>query len=316
MKKALALVLASSVSILTWAQHSLPEGSFKGDSSLINGGQNKHLINYDVTATTSQYSTAYDEYTSYDRNQSAINNVNGLNNDVISFIVQKDQSRDESYYVIMSEYDRVPFTNMGRRFPLTKWVNRMYAYQMVQVAPLKYQMNKLVIDANGEINADSNQVMALLELKTAKSFDGAKLSRYTSAQDKTVAEVVVLNGRVGSTWENYVPGNYFGSSDNTGGDYFDKSVNTVITSDGVAKLNTKKTTGEFSIAEKKPKMFVLKTISENARGADQVLNRIGVFIDIVNWKHLGIKKFTTEEFLLINPENASDVGFFYERHIK
>lgn len=316
MKKALAFALATSVSLLTWAQHSLPEGSFKGDSSLINGGQNKHLLNYDIKSEANSYDNAYQEYTSYDRDQSGKNEVNGLNNDVMSFIVQKDQSQNESYYVIMSEYDRVPFTNMGRRFPLTKWVNRMYAYQMVQIAPLKYQMNKLVVDAAGDISADANQVMAVLELKSAKSFDGAKLTRYVSAQDKNVAEVVVLNGRVGSTWENYVPGDYFGSSDNTGGDYFDKTINTTITIDGVAKLNTKKTTGEFSIVEKKPKMFVLKAVSENTRGEDQVLNRIGVFIDIVNWKHLGIKKFTTEEFLLINPENASDVGFFYERHIK
>lgn len=316
MKQALTIFLITSVSLLSWAQHTLPEGSFKGDSSLINGGQNKHLLNYDLNAPTNPYDNAYEEYTKYDRNDDKLNEVNSLNNDVISFIVQKNQNQEESYYVIMSEYDRVPFTNIGRRFPLTKWVNRMYAYQMDQVSALKYQLSKLVVTNNSEIEADQNQVMAILELKSKNSFDGAKLTRYASAQDKTVAEVVVLNGRVGSTWENYVAGDYFGSTDNTGGDYFDKTVNTRITNDGRARLNTQKTSGEFSITEKKPKMFVLKTISANTRGADQVLNRIGVFIDIVNWKHLGIKKFTTEEFLLINPENASDVGFFYERHIK
>jgi hypothetical protein len=35
-----------------------------------------------------------------------------------------------------------------------------------------------------------------------------------------------------------------------------------------------------------------------------------VFIDIVNWK----PKFTTEELMLINPDDATDVGFYYEKH--
>jgi hypothetical protein len=35
-----------------------------------------------------------------------------------------------------------------------------------------------------------------------------------------------------------------------------------------------------------------------------------VFIDIVNWKPF----FTTDELLLVNPDDAKDVGFYYERH--
>ena len=68
--------------------------------------------------------------------------------------------------------------------------------------------------------------------------------------------------------------------------------------------------GKFDAVEKAPGMYVFTTKGSVAKGADKVVNRIGVFVDIVNWKPF----FTTDELLLINPDDAKDVGFYYERH--
>ena len=63
------------------------------------------------------------------------------------------------------------------------------------------------------------------------------------------------------------------------------------------------------IAERAPGIFVF-TPRGQVTGANQVASRVGVFVDIVNWKPF----FTTDELLLINPDDARDLGFYYERH--
>jgi hypothetical protein len=70
--------------------------------------------------------------------------------------------------------------------------------------------------------------------------------------------------------------------------------------------------GKYTMTEKLPGMFIFATPKNNNIGDDKVLSRIGVFIDIVNWKSFGIQNFTTDELLMINPENPKDVGFYYE----
>lgn len=64
------------------------------------------------------------------------------------------------------------------------------------------------------------------------------------------------------------------------------------------------------MVEVAPKIFTFKPKGAITKGADKVLSRIAVFVDIVNWKPF----FTTDELLLVNPDDAKDVGFYYERH--
>lgn len=294
--------------------YSLPEGAFKGDSNLINNGQNKDLLNT-ISNETIEVSEAYTQFAQYDRATKGLNRVNGWDNDVMALLVKKDMTAADSYYVILAEYDRVPFTNFGKRFPLTRWVNRMYAYHMTKVSELTYSLSKLAVKSAGTLQIDKSVSSHLLQLKKADSFDGAKLIRKNS-KSESVEEVIVFNGRVGSTWEGFVPGQYFGSVDNTGGDYFDDTVNTTVATDYSVAIKRNDINGMFEMKEQAPGLFSLSANSKDVKGADKIEDRIVVFIDIVNWKHLGIKKFTTEEMLIINPDDASDVGFYYERHSK
>lgn len=117
--------------------------------------------------------------------------------------------------------------------------------------------------------------------------------------------------------EGWVPGDYFGSKDSTGGDYTHKRVNTRLGKDKSADFFQQDIVGKFDAVEKAPGMFVFTPRmyiampgAPASKGADKVVSRIAVFVDIVNWKPF----FTTDELLLINPDDAKDVGFYYERH--
>jgi hypothetical protein len=240
----------------------------------------------------------------------------------MALIIKKDQATGNSY-AILAEYERKPWTHFVTALPigatigkeasyLTSWVNRMYIYK-VDGSGMSYKLIPLKVDADGNIVPMLTMPAVDLNLKTEGSLLGAQISRYYA---KNKVELINMNGKypANSTWEDMIPGNYFGSTDSSGGDYTSSDVNTSLFEDGTLNLDLPNTKGTFSLTEKLPGMFVVKSNSSFNKGNDKVAGRIVVFIDIVNWKSLGIDRFTTEEMLMINPFNASDVGFYYERH--
>ncbi len=256
--------------------------------------------------------------------------------DVMALILQKDQNNADNYYALLAEYtrDAAPITDVKRalklagttilnrteKTALTRWIPRMYAYYMKKVTDLEYSLHTIRVSQDGELSSDA-EAAAILTLGNANSIIGANLKRSSDAG----VEEIKFHAPAVSTWEDYVEGNFFGSKDSTGGDYFDTVANMSISE----KLSSGKgivtygsddendkdgIEGEFEIAEKHPRIFTLTAKGANNKGNEKVTGKIGVFVDIVNWKSFGIPKFTTEEFLLINPENPADVGFYYERH--
>lgn len=220
---------------------------------------------------------------------------------IMAFLVRKDPADPKAYYAILAEYQRRSGAPLPERLKLTVWVNRMYAYRLEETGRLTYSAKPLKVSSSGGFSVEGSAA-ATLTLANDGTMDGAILTRER--------ESVLFDGRISSTWEDYVPGNYFWTKDSTGGDYFKKNVNTTLSPDKVADFFTPEITGKFDVAEKAPGMFTFAPKSAGNLGEDKVLGRIGVFVDIVNWKPV----FTTDELLLINPSDPADVGFFYERH--
>lgn len=246
-----------------------------------------------------------------------------LDPNIMAFIVQYDPTTKINY-AILAEYDRKSFAHFAtlpvfglplgsRGSYLTSWVNRMYLYQVDRLTSTQYELKTLKVAADGEIEVDKDIKASLLTLKNANTLKGAVIQRFEGSS--TVSETIQLNNKrpANSTWENLVPGRYFGTNNNTGGDYFKKDVNTNLDDEGLLLVDRSEIKGAFQLEEKKPKMFTVTSLNSNNLGAEKITNRIAVFIDIVNWKELGIERFTTEELMIINPQNAKDVGFYYER---
>lgn len=229
--------------------------------------------------------------------------------DVMALLIKQDPANKDVSYAILAEYTRINGRIGPDRLAITKWVPRMYAYRVEKISDLQYAMKPLHVTASGEITANGQASPDHLTLKESGSLMGAVLTRYEK-NSVIVAETIKLNGHLGSTWEKYIPGTFFGTTDSTGGDYFGKGVNLVLSEDKVATFSQEKIKGEFAVAEKAPGLFAFTPIKTDNIGNEDVVSRIGVFIDIVNWKPV----FTTDELLLINPDNAKDVGFYYERH--
>jgi hypothetical protein len=224
------------------------------------------------------------------------------NDDVMSLIVRGD-------YAVLAEYTRLRFIPGPERLEITNWVPRTYFFKVTPAGDLKYALKPQRVSASGELEDDPGYLVAnLLTLKKKGTLDGAVLSRYDKGS-AFVSESIAFDGKLSSTWEDYVPGNYFGSKDATGNDYLHKAINTVLSEDMKAEFAQDEIKGKFDITKKAPGVFTFKAVSVTL-GAEKVTTRIGVFIDIVNWKPF----FTTDELLLINPDDAKDVGFYYERH--
>ncbi|MEK7859347.1 MAG: hypothetical protein AAB320_09430 [Elusimicrobiota bacterium] len=233
--------------------------------------------------------------------------------DVMALIIKKDPANANTAYAVLAEYTRLPYIPGPERIEITKWVPRTFAYRIEPAGKLRYAMKPIRVSASGDIEVDNGHlVFGVLELKKDGTLDGATLTRYDRGSNM-VAETIAFDGKVSSTWEDYVPGNYFGSKDPTGGDYLHKAVNMTLSKDKVAEFSMEDVKGRFDVAEKAPGIFVFRAKAPAAagdKGKDKVEPMIGVFIDIVNWKPF----FTTDELLLINPEDPKDVGFYYERH--
>lgn len=230
--------------------------------------------------------------------------------DAMAMLIRQDPADAKAGYALLAEYTRIPYITKfsPERLKITKWVPRMYAYRVEQIDDTRFAVKPLHVVA-GEIVVDTGYAFGILTLKKKGSMIDAVLTRFEKGS-ATVAETVTFDGKVSSTWEAWVPGNYFGTKDNTGNDYLRKDVNTVLGADKTARFDQREIVGNFTAAEKAPGMFVFTPAGAGVVGADKVADRIGVFVDIVNWKPF----FTTDELLLINPNDAKDLGFYYERH--
>jgi hypothetical protein len=229
--------------------------------------------------------------------------------DVMAMLIRKDPQNPTASYAVLAEYTRLPFIPGPERLEIARWVPRVYAYRVETIGKLTYSMKILRVSPQGGIETDPGAAASVLTLAKADSLDGAVLERYENGS-ATFVERISFKGKVSSTWEKWVPGNFFCSHDVTGGDYLKKDINTTLSKDQVAEMYSQDIVGKFDAAEKAPGLFVFTTKGAVQKGADKVVTRIGVFIDIVNWKPF----FTTNELLLINPDDAKDVGFYYQRH--
>lgn len=228
--------------------------------------------------------------------------------DAMALLIKKDPQAADTHYAVLAEYDRLNGYIVPDRLAITRWVPRLFVYRVDPVGELRYALRPLKVTPEGEI-VPEDVAPDSLTLAKADTLDGAVLIRHEK-NSVAVAERITFKGKVGSTWENYIPGKFYGTNRKSGGDYFNKKTNTVLTPEGDAEFAMEEVKGRFKIAEKVPGLFTFTTSAPNTVGADKLLSRIGVFIDIVNWKPL----FTTDELLLINPADPTDVGFFYERH--
>ena len=228
--------------------------------------------------------------------------------DVMALIVRQDPANPTAGYAILAEYTRLPYIPGPERLEIARWVPRLYIYRVEQTGKQSFAMKPLRVTA-GEIVVDAAAPAGELTLAKQGTLVGATMTRFEKGA-AAAAETINFDGKVSSTWEAWVPGNYFGSKDSTGGDYTHKRINTRLGKDKSGDFFQLDIVGKFTAAEKGPGMFVFAPNGAIAKGADKIEGRIAVFVDIVNWKPF----FTTDELLLINPDDAKDVGFYYERH--
>ncbi len=229
--------------------------------------------------------------------------------DVMAFFVRKDPKSPNAYYAVLAEYDRINGYIVPDKLAITKWVPRMYAYRLEESGDRRYAVRPLRVTSAGEIEVDPSVTPDVLVLAKDGEMDGAVMVRYRSSS-VYVEEKIKFKGRISSTWETYIPGKYFGTHNSSGGDYFRKGVNMTLSKESTALFDQAEIQGQFTVAEKAPGLWTFTPKGTGQLGVDNLASRIGVFIDIVNWKPI----FTTEELLLINPAQPSDVGFYYERH--
>ena len=227
--------------------------------------------------------------------------------DVMTLVIRKDEANPKAAYAVLAEYTRTPIPPGPERLKLARWVPRVYAYHLEPVAEKRYALRPLRLQ-NGEIVFDA-ETSGVLVLDQKKLLKDAVLTRYEKGSS-FIAERITFQTRASSRWEKLVVGQFYGSHDSTGADYLGKAGNMTIAEDGAAEFLQPDVKGSFRLVEKLPRMFVFQPAGGESLGADKILNRIGVFIDIVSWKPF----FTTDELLLINPDDAKDVGFYYERH--
>jgi hypothetical protein len=230
---------------------------------------------------------------------------------VMSLIIKADKTNPTAGYAILAEYTRlhVPIATglLPERLRVANWVPRLYLYRVSQLDKLRFSLSPLKVGANGDVEVDASKAVSELTLAGKGTLAGAALVRKENGQPD---ENISWRNKISSTWEGYVPGDYFGSKDATGGDYLHKRINTRLGEDKVADFSQAEIVGKFDMTEVVPGIFTFKAKGAIAKGSDKVLSRIAVFIDIVNWKPF----FTTDELMLINPDDAKDVGFYYERH--
>jgi hypothetical protein len=231
--------------------------------------------------------------------------------DVMALIIKADAGNPTAGWAVLAEYTRlhVPIATglLPERLRVANWVPRMYLYRVGQLDKSRFSLSPVKVSASGGLEIDSTKAVSELTLAEKGTLVGASLVRRENGRED---EVIQWRNKISSTWEGYVPGAYFGSKDSTGGDYLHKRINTRLSDDKVADFFQAEIKGKFEMTEAAPRIFTFKAKGPVEKGADKVLTRVAVFIDIVNWKPF----FTTDELMLINVDDARDVGFYYERH--
>ncbi|MGE0614235.1 MAG: hypothetical protein AB7P04_01230 [Bacteriovoracia bacterium] len=279
--KVLSLIAMVSALVPASALADLPEGSFRGDSSLFKFGP---LSTYSMT-----------------------------------LLIKKDPNKADRYYAVLAEYEVLPFTDTvitdifsdKKRSAITKWVYRMHAYQMDKGNDYTYVLRPLTV-AGGAIVPKTDVVYDVLTLKKPDQIKGATLTRREKGKKEAV-ETIHFKGNWNSTWENYVVGKFLGTTRSSGLDYLlNKSYNTETFANGQVVFNWEGAKGTFALSESVPGLFVMKAVEADEANTAKLEAKIAFFVDIVNWK----PKATTNELMLINPSDPKDVGFYYERHEK
>lgn len=268
------LIVLAALTLMSATSHAtLPEGAFKGNSSQIGGL---------------------------------------LNSNIMSLLIKKDPNSSD-YYAVLAEYKVSQLASVIQSSRITNWIPRLYAYKIVQTSDLNYDLQPLEVTASGDIKGNTNVPASTLTLSKDGSLKGAVLSRDRSKVSST-NEVMRFDGTSsGSTWENYIPSKYLGTSLSSGLDYFnDYSYNLVINSDMTADFHQNDIKGQFDIRENVQGVFYTMTPrSNNVKGQNKIVGRIAYFTDIVNQK----PKKTNDEILFINPDDSRDIGFYYEREL-
>ncbi len=266
------LIILAALTLMAATSHAaLPEGAFKGDSNQISGL---------------------------------------LNSNIMSLLIKKDPNSSD-YYAILAEYKISNVASLIQSSRITNWINRIYSYKIVQTSDLNYDLLPLEVTATGDIQANMSVTASTLTLTKEGSLKGAVFSRDRS-QVSSKNEIMRFDGTSsGSTWENFIPSKYLGTTLSNGLDYFnDYSYNLVINADMTADFYQNNIKGQFDIRENIQGLFFTMTPRSNAvKGQNKVVGRIAYFTDIVNQK----PKKTNDEILFINPNNGSDIGFYYER---
>ena len=230
--------------------------------------------------------------------------------DIMSLLIKKDPN-SQDYYAIIAEYKVSRLGSFIQSSRITNWIDRIYSYKIVQTSGLKYDLLPLEVTASGDIQANTNGAASTLTLENDGSLKGAIITRNRS-QVSSTNEIMRFDGTSsGSTWENYIASKYLGTTLSSGLDYFnDYSYNLVINNDMTADFHQNDIKGQFDIRENIQGLFYTMTPRSNSvRGQNKVVGRIAYFTDIVNQK----PKKTNDEILFINPEDARDIGFYYER---
>lgn len=234
------------------------------------------------------------------------------NPDIMALVMRRDAGDPRKGYAVLSEYTRVPYIGMlgAERLEITRWVPRMYIYRVEQTGERTFRFIPLRVSGGALQGDPAYPVFGTLTMARGGSdIRGAVLTRYDKG-GTSPAETITFDGHVSSTWQDWVSAEFFASHDATGGDYFHKRVNTVLRPDHTALLAQPDITGEYQFTETVPGIWLATARGPQATGQSLMETRIGVFIDIVNWKPF----FRTNELLMINPDDARDVGFYYQRH--
>ncbi|AZZ35443.1 hypothetical protein CIK05_01055 [Bdellovibrio sp. qaytius] len=228
--------------------------------------------------------------------------------DRMTLFVKKDLTPgSQDYYAVLAEYDQLFATK------ITKWINRMYGYKIVKQSDLSYVLVPIFVNNNGDLELKSSANNSVINLQTAGTLQNAIMTRYDINDASKVEKIALTDKYAGSTWENFIAGKFLGTQKSSGLDYFknnaynmEVSYGNVVTFD----YELENIHGQFDLHEKIPGVFfTLTPKSKDVQGLNRTQGRLAFFCDIVNEK----PKKTNDEFMMINPYNASDVGFYYER---
>lgn len=235
------------------------------------------------------------------------------------------------YYAILSEYSRNGLL-AGRendRFRLTDDVLRMQTFYIEHASAGRYLARPLRGTSDGELVIDREADPSVLDINAHGSMSGARFHLRPQQGDARI-EQIEFDGELSVTsWEPFRPERYYLSMNPGASDYlFNDDHNTVFSNRGTEEepdyrvsfdvqdrdpdddVESPRIEGQFRAVETGPGVFVMAPEDSSSPGARLIAGKLLVFFDLVNWK----PHMTTNEALIIDPNDPSNVYFFYERH--